>query len=360
MASSQQPVPSAATTSAPSQQAPTQAFTFVEGDDPELLAWEAAQATASGKGKALNRFARDYPLGANSRTTSIREGNSTLAASGHLVPGVTRDAPLQESYLEKKERKSSSSQDEKEKILSIPSHVAVQLDSLPDVSAERDNKGTRSVYLPVQFHMQINLVRRKTFSFILYIIGSIFSLGFLALIAGYWSPALYIKWIYETTDPPSPQDLAGNKKKQSLHAEYAPTFHYAERRCPWLPQDAQSCRRAGAHLQPSHPQLPTYSTGVACSLLGMGPPYGVEGRGLYHLGAKAVGQAEVNFRRSLFGLNIIDVKGRSLVSLTIGEALHPFYLFSFIACDLWFYDTYQGYAAVIIVLSVLGIFATVF
>jgi hypothetical protein len=43
-------------------------------------------------------------------------------------------------------------------------------------------------------------------------------------------------------------------------------------------------------------------------------------------------------RRILFGLNTIDIEGKSIVSLLLDEVLHPFYVFQVASILLWTLD----------------------
>ncbi|UZJ53812.1 hypothetical protein CBS101457_003132 [Exobasidium rhododendri] len=61
---------------------------------------------------------------------------------------------------------------------------------------------------------------------------------------------------------------------------------------------------------------------------------------------------------SLFGPNLIDVKGRSIGTILLNEVLHPFYIFMIYSIILWGNDDYLPYAIVIMVISIIGITST--
>lgn len=45
-------------------------------------------------------------------------------------------------------------------------------------------------------------------------------------------------------------------------------------------------------------------------------------------------------RRILFGLNSIDIEGKSIITLLLDEVLHPFYVFQVASILLWSLDEY--------------------
>ncbi|KAH3898889.1 related to Vacuolar cation-transporting ATPase YPK9 [Saccharomycodes ludwigii] len=60
-----------------------------------------------------------------------------------------------------------------------------------------------------------------------------------------------------------------------------------------------------------------------------------------------------------FGKNECNLKIKSILELTVNEALHPFYIFQIFSIILWSYDDYYSYAICILILSVLSIATTV-
>ncbi|EIW82801.1 Ca-transporting ATPase [Coniophora puteana RWD-64-598 SS2] len=63
-------------------------------------------------------------------------------------------------------------------------------------------------------------------------------------------------------------------------------------------------------------------------------------------------------RVTLFGLNVIDIEGKSVPSLLINEVMHPFYVFQVASIVLWSFDDYYYYAFCIALISTLSIVTT--
>ncbi len=63
-------------------------------------------------------------------------------------------------------------------------------------------------------------------------------------------------------------------------------------------------------------------------------------------------------RRILFGQNVIDIEGKSLVGLLLDEVLHPFYVFQIASIILWTVDDYYYYAFAIALISISSIVST--
>ncbi|TFK54011.1 hypothetical protein OE88DRAFT_1624988 [Heliocybe sulcata] len=70
-------------------------------------------------------------------------------------------------------------------------------------------------------------------------------------------------------------------------------------------------------------------------------------------------QQEVRQQRStLFGPNVIDIEGKSTLSLLIDEVIHPFYVFQIASIVLWSLDDYYYYAFCIALISAISITTT--
>ncbi|KAI0081294.1 hypothetical protein K474DRAFT_1768739 [Panus rudis PR-1116 ss-1] len=63
-------------------------------------------------------------------------------------------------------------------------------------------------------------------------------------------------------------------------------------------------------------------------------------------------------RQILFGDNVIDIEGKSTLSLLIDEVIHPFYVFQIASIILWSLDDYYYYAFCIALISAISIFTT--
>ena len=66
----------------------------------------------------------------------------------------------------------------------------------------------------------------------------------------------------------------------------------------------------------------------------------------------------VGMRKTLFGLNAIEVAAKTTVELLMDEVLHPFYVFQIFSIVLWAFDDYYYYAFAIAVISVVSIVST--
>lgn len=63
-------------------------------------------------------------------------------------------------------------------------------------------------------------------------------------------------------------------------------------------------------------------------------------------------------RRILFGENVIDIAGKSIVGLLLDEVLHPFYVFQIASIVLWSLDDYYYYAFAIALISATSILSS--
>ncbi|OCH89011.1 Ca-transporting ATPase [Obba rivulosa] len=63
-------------------------------------------------------------------------------------------------------------------------------------------------------------------------------------------------------------------------------------------------------------------------------------------------------RRILFGHNVIDIEGKSTLSLLVEEIIHPFYVFQIASIILWSLDDYYYYAFCIALISAFSILTT--
>ncbi len=63
-------------------------------------------------------------------------------------------------------------------------------------------------------------------------------------------------------------------------------------------------------------------------------------------------------RKTLFGLNAIEVAAKSTVELLMDEVLHPFYVFQIFSIVLWAFDDYYYYAFAIAIISIVSIIST--
>ncbi|PFH50913.1 hypothetical protein AMATHDRAFT_143898 [Amanita thiersii Skay4041] len=63
-------------------------------------------------------------------------------------------------------------------------------------------------------------------------------------------------------------------------------------------------------------------------------------------------------RSTLFGLNMIDIEGKSTLALLVDEVIHPFYIFQIASILLWSLDDYYYYAFCIAVISIGSIVTT--
>lgn len=63
-------------------------------------------------------------------------------------------------------------------------------------------------------------------------------------------------------------------------------------------------------------------------------------------------------RKILMGENLIDIAGKSLLSLLMDEVLHPFYVFQIASIALWSIDDYYYYAFAIALISITSILST--
>lgn len=63
-------------------------------------------------------------------------------------------------------------------------------------------------------------------------------------------------------------------------------------------------------------------------------------------------------RLKLFGPNVIDIEGKSTLSLLVEEVIHPFYVFQIASIILWSLDDYYYYAFCIALISAISIITT--
>ncbi|KAI9461293.1 P-type ATPase [Lactarius psammicola] len=63
-------------------------------------------------------------------------------------------------------------------------------------------------------------------------------------------------------------------------------------------------------------------------------------------------------RLTLFGPNVVEVEGKSIISLLLDEVIHPFYVFQIASIVLWSLDDYYYYAFCIALISAVSITTT--
>ncbi|KAH9083670.1 P-type ATPase [Lactarius deliciosus] len=63
-------------------------------------------------------------------------------------------------------------------------------------------------------------------------------------------------------------------------------------------------------------------------------------------------------RLTLFGANVVEIEGKSIISLLLDEVIHPFYVFQIASIILWSLDDYYYYAFCIALISAVSITTT--
>ncbi|XP_077465586.1 polyamine-transporting ATPase 13A2 isoform X1 [Stigmatopora argus] len=69
---------------------------------------------------------------------------------------------------------------------------------------------------------------------------------------------------------------------------------------------------------------------------------------------------EQNFRRQVYGPNLIDVPVKSYFTLLREEVLNPFYVFQLFSMGLWLFDEYYSYSACILIISLISIVVSLY
>uniref|UniRef100_A0A5F8GF94 Polyamine-transporting ATPase 13A2 n=1 Tax=Monodelphis domestica TaxID=13616 RepID=A0A5F8GF94_MONDO len=64
---------------------------------------------------------------------------------------------------------------------------------------------------------------------------------------------------------------------------------------------------------------------------------------------------EQELKKTIYGLNLIDVPVKSYIRLLVDEVLNPFYVFQAFSIGLWLWDSYYYYAGCIFLISVISI-----
>ncbi|CAO1613156.1 unnamed protein product [Jaminaea pallidilutea] len=357
-------------------------FSFVAGDDAALSQWEDSEKLRGGRGATSRLRKEDQEVTSTSTepsATTTTSSDSAAYATMPLIPGDSHHPPglaptaVEESDEDVKEEQSDSR----------PSHAVVEVDE--PLRVNKGQNGRQDIYLPSQ-DLQIAVVylRRSASAYILFIFGSIATLGLLPLVACFWVPRLYRKWVYRARSAPTEQELERGDRVwclvkipseeasvQPLVARSLPisvparSVFTPNMRIPYAStlQVQQGVTReplavddAAAQLSKIH-ILDFRHTPLAYHPASRKLAYLPEWRDVNL--AQPLTPSEAAFRQAIFGDNIIDVKGQSLASLIVSECLHPFYIFTLASCGLWFYDTYQVYAAVVLAISILGIGMTV-
>ncbi|CAO1626310.1 unnamed protein product [Parajaminaea phylloscopi] len=359
-------------------------FDFNSGNDAQLHAFNEARLQLSNKHVGLARKAdKDLVTESSDPTATSTSSDSamyalmpTIPGDVHQPPGPTASAAAEDASVDEKARPDQS-------------HVALELES--PVAADETETGRQDIYLPSQdLQMTVRFVRRSNAAFALYIVGSILTVGLLALIANFWAPQLYRKWVYRSREAPSEAEVAQLKKitclvkitsepacKESLEVKRfsspvdARKIFSSNLRIPLrakgdlaqgvppaeLSQDDEGTAISAVHIL-NFRHTPLIYHAASRKLVSLAEWRDAD-LGETMGGPQPLSQAEVEFRRMLFGRNLIDVKGQTLIKLIVDECLHPFYVFTLASCGLWLYDTYQVYAGVVLAISILGISATV-
>ncbi|CAO1635479.1 unnamed protein product [Sympodiomycopsis kandeliae] len=388
--------------------ASNRSFAFVQGDDAEYHEWQQRIANQrSAQNPALMRLSQEDAItqsdmtATNTTQTSGSSGYATRSTGSipgekHQMPIVaSQTVPLHGDGLERVTSSDSDQIDEKDQESSkadAQEQVAIDLTLAHDQEANKKNaaKGVQEIFLPSQdLQMKVTFLHKRQFNYILFIIGSVLTVGLLPLIAAYWAPKLYKKWCYRAREFPQEQELQGNKPIHCLIKVASEPASIYKLKAVDLPHAVPASRIFAPTLRVPftsayHAANGTQDTLTKDSATGDAALSSVRILNfrhtsfIYHtssrklvaladwkdasLGSDApspLTAEEIAFRRTLFGDNIIDVKGKPLWYLIISECLHPFYVFTLASCALWFYDTYQVYGAVVLAISILGVSATV-
>ena len=71
-------------------------------------------------------------------------------------------------------------------------------------------------------------------------------------------------------------------------------------------------------------------------------------------------ESETKFQREIFGICDIDIKVHSVFRILLDELTDPFYLFQLYSVILWYFNEYEYYATVIVVLTIISLVVSVY
>ncbi|XP_044524629.1 polyamine-transporting ATPase 13A2 [Gracilinanus agilis] len=74
-----------------------------------------------------------------------------------------------------------------------------------------------------------------------------------------------------------------------------------------------------------------------------------------HHSSTGLSSQEQELKKTIYGLNLIDVPVKSYIRLLVDEVLNPFYVFQAFSISLWLWDSYYYYAGCICLISVISI-----
>uniref|UniRef100_A0A914ZET9 Cation-transporting ATPase n=2 Tax=Parascaris univalens TaxID=6257 RepID=A0A914ZET9_PARUN len=80
----------------------------------------------------------------------------------------------------------------------------------------------------------------------------------------------------------------------------------------------------------------------------------------HELAENGLSDAEVEKRILTYGKNVIEVKLKPILVLLFKEVISPFYIFQIFSVSVWFSDSYELYASIIVLMSVMSITIDVF
>nr|XP_020828389.1 probable cation-transporting ATPase 13A2 isoform X1 [Phascolarctos cinereus] len=79
-----------------------------------------------------------------------------------------------------------------------------------------------------------------------------------------------------------------------------------------------------------------------------------------HHSSTGLSPQDQDIKKTIYGLNLIDVPVKSYSRLLVDEVLNPFYIFQAFSITLWLWDTYYYYAGCIFLISIISIFLALY
>lgn len=345
-------------------------FQFAAGDDSQLRYFDETRQQRQAASRP-SQSERDVVTISTDPTVTSTSSDSANYALLPVVSGDVHQAPAPAGVLTEKGNEELEDAADKKESDSDPSHLAIELESPP--AKETSELGRQDLFLPAQdLNMTVRFMRKSSVAFWLYVVGCILSVGILYLICSFWAPKLYRKLVYRFRAAPTEAELLRGEKVSCLvkipsepatveplqlhqlptpvpsNKIFTPNMRIPFRNQAEIPQGISRSRLTHASDSNTLSQFhllnfrhtPLIYHGPSQKLVNFAEWRDTD-IDAANGGVTPLSTEQVALRKSLFGQNLIDVKGQPLHKLIVEECLHPFYVFTLASCGLWFVSIEQ-------------------